>query len=119
MKREHEQKMFLAAMRYALTPARAGWCPEWAHRFTYMDNPVLTTVFSPLGSTFKHRACVVQVDHSLTDTIRMFANGYNPEFTETVGGAVNFYYKDGYDVLAGTGALAAIRGEAESSVLRC
>jgi hypothetical protein len=116
MRVEAEQQMFLAAMREA--SRRFMYTePKWAHRFEFMDNPIAAVVYSPLGSKYKNRACVARIGSWDHVSAKLF-NEYNPDFVEQRNGFTYFFYKEGQHVLAGTGAFAALRREAESAMLR-
>jgi hypothetical protein len=116
MRLEAEQQMFLAAMREAARRACIG-VAKFAHEHHFMDNPVAGVVYSPLGSKYNNRACVVKTFSNDHVSGQLF-NEYSPDLVTVHAGFKYFFYKEGQHVLAGTGAFAALRREAESAMLR-
>ncbi|ANS06209.1 hypothetical protein HOR19_gp16 [Phage MedPE-SWcel-C56] len=113
MKREHESMMFMTAVKGATesTSWRNLKCIAWADMHHCQDFHAV--VLSPKGSTFKHRAAVARCATADSTAVTLL-DDFDPTFVAVREGGTFFYYKDGYDVLASTGALAAIRREQES-----
>lgn len=108
MKLEHEQGMFLAAVRgTSLQKAVPSWCTA-----LYLDN---WFVVFPSSSQFKHHACVVVCDSAYSTLLQEHAPS---DSVHCMYGVDYHFYKDGADAMEGTGASVALRKQQESGVLR-
>lgn len=109
MKLEHEQDMFLAAMRgVSFYQAMPPWCTAWHDGQRY-------SVMFPTSSAFKRHACVVAAPTALYSQLEAVAPS---DAVHCMYGVNYHFYKDGADAMEGTGANAALRQQQESGVLR-
>lgn len=116
-----ERQLFLNAAMYCIRSIP--WYSQGNISFMghYRDELVPgdgeVTVMWSRGSTFKHRPCVVRCFDNAHAT-RTILEEFGPKTVVFDSGQAYFLYEDGYDVMAGTGAAAAIREQQENPVLR-
>ena len=111
-----EREMFREAFRQ-WSQGHALHFPCWMdkHHNTDSGGPAAFSVMRPVGSAFKHCAAAAVCFADDAYAVELLSKGCTSLMSRN--GRVFFYYEDGYDVLAGTGALAAFRREQEDRLL--
>lgn len=116
MKRDNLRGMFNAAVlhRISTQPVWTVFAPEWLDTFSPSFGG---EVAYPSGTNFLHGPAVARADSSDINARVLFSE-CAPDTVLYRNLNYFYFYEDGYDVLAGTGALVAIRSKKESGVLQ-
>lgn len=109
MKRDAQTQMLFAATKHVLDLGGIGELhrQEWLDHWKCFETNC--TLFWAAGAKQKHRAVIAVVDVGSPAAVRACMMDYRS--MARIGNQSVYLYEDGHDILADTGALAALRGK--------